>query len=279
MERVQVNGISVRVALSGPADAPAVVLSNSLGADLTMWDPQAEALARDYRVIRFDARGHGETGATAGDYTLDLLADDVLALMDALGVRTGHFIGLSLGGLIGQVLGARAADRFASLILCATFGEAPPSLWADRIDAVRREGVSTLVEGTIERWFTPQFRTGAPATVDRVRRMIAATSPEGYMGCAAAIRDMDLTGVPERIRVPTLLVGAGRDPSASPEAMLRLQARIPASRYAQIDEAAHLFTLERPEEATELMVGFLAQQRGGAGRDAGMQARIGGSMQ
>ena len=251
------NGISLRVAQTGPAQGPAVILSNSLGADLSMWDAQAEALARHFRVIRLDTRGHGHSEAPVGDYSLAMLADDVLAVMDQLGVRRAHFIGLSLGGMIGQVLGARSGSRFASLTLCATFATTPRQLWADRVEAVRAAGVAPLVEATLERWFTPQFRAQSPHVIDSVRKMIAGTSAAGYAGCAAAIRDMDLTGVPEQIKAPTLVIAAAQDPSAPPEAMRHLHTRIQGARYAEINDAAHVFPLEKPAEATTLIMNFL----------------------
>ena len=269
MERLDIDGVSVRCAQSGPVDAPIVIMSNSLAADLTMWEPQAEKLQQDFHIVRFDARGHGQTSASPGDYTLELLVDDVLGLMNRLSIESAHFIGLSLGGMIGQLLAARAPERIASLILCATFAESPSNLWAERVRAVRRSGVGELVEGTLERWFTPTFRANQPAVIDRVRRMIASTSAEGYAGCAAAIRDMDFSGVPEAIGCPTLLIGADEDISASPAAMQALHKRISGSEYVQIDRAAHLFTLEQPEKAAALMAEFLARQSERAARVQG----------
>ena len=257
MEHLWVNGTSLRVTQAGPAQAPAVVFSNSLGADLSMWDAQAYDMAKDFRVVRMDARGHGGSAASEGDYTLDLLANDVLAVMDRLDIQQAHFVGLSLGGMLGQVLGARAGARFASLTLCATFAEAPRQMWADRVDAVRNAGVAPLVEGTLERWFTPAFRAGAPDAMESVRKMILGTSAIGYSGCAAAIRDMDLTGVPEQIHIPTLVIAASQDPSATPEAMRKLHARIPRAQYAEMDDAAHVFPLEKPQQTTALIAGFL----------------------
>lgn len=257
MEPLWVNGLSVCVDQMGPMDAPVALFGNSLGADLSMWDAQASALAQDFRVIRFDTRGHGASAATTGDYSLSLLADDVLALMDTLGIERAHFIGLSLGGMIGQVLGAQAGQRLDSLTLCATFADAPRQLWADRASAVRATGVAPLIDATVERWFTPAFRQSNPSLMGQVRQMIARTSSDGYAGCAAAIRDMDLTGVPEQITCPTLVIAATDDPSASPEAMQQLHSRIPGARYAQIDQAAHLFTLEQPRAATDLIATFL----------------------
>lgn len=257
MEHLWVNGVSLRVAEAGPSNAPVVIFSNSLAADLTMWDAQAADLARDFCVVRMDTRGHGGSAASEEDYTLDLLAKDVLAVMDRLHIARAHFVGLSLGGMIGQVLGARAADRFDSLTLCATFAEAPRQMWADRVDAVRAKGVAPMVEGTLERWFTPAFRASHPQVIAATSRMILNTSVAGYAGCAAAIRDMDLTGVPEQIRAPVLVLAAAADPSAPPAAMQALHRRIPGARYAELADAAHVFTLEKPAETSALIRNFL----------------------
>lgn len=211
--------------------------------------------------MRMDTRGHGGSSATDGDYTLDLLADDVLAVMDRLDIRRAHFVGLSLGGMIGQVLGARSAARFDSLTLCATFAEAPRQMWADRVEAVRKSGIAPLVEGTLERWFTPAFRATHHDVIEATRAMILGTSAKGYAGCAAAIRDMDLTGIPERINIPTLIVAAAQDPSATPDAMKALHARIPDAGYVEIEDAAHVFTLEQPAKAADILRGFLHDAR------------------
>lgn len=261
MEHLWVNGNLLRVVQAGPAQAPAVILSNSLGADLSMWDELAKDLVRYFRVIRMDTLGHGGSAAAAGDYSLNQLADDVLAVMDSLNIRRAHFIGLSLGGMIGQVLGATSGSRFESLTLCATFADAPRQMWADRVDAVRATGVAPLVDGTIERWFTPAFRETETKTIAAVRKMITDTSVNGYAGCAAAIRDMDLTGVPEQIKIPTLVIAAAQDPSATPEAMKALHARIPGAHYAEIAGAAHLFPLEKPDETSRLILSFLQENR------------------
>lgn len=257
MEHLWVNGSSLRIDQAGPANAPTVIFSNSLGADLSMWDSQVDALTKDFRIVRMDTRGHGGSTATDGDYTLHTLADDVLDVMDRLRIKRAHFVGLSLGGMIGQILGARSPARFESLTLCATFGSAPRKMWADRVDAVRKSGIAPLVEGTLERWFTPAYRATHADQMERTRRMILGTTVKGYAGCAAAIRDMNLTDVPEQIRLPTLLIAAGQDPSATPEAMQALHARIPDAEYVEIPDAAHLFTLEKPAEAAALIHGFL----------------------
>lgn len=257
MERLLINGIFVQVDEMGSRSAPTVLLSNSLAADMTMWTAQATALAENYRVIRFDARGHGLTEATGGDYSLDLLVDDVLALLDVIEVERVHFVGLSLGGMIGQLLAVRAPHRLSSLTLCATFGSSSPEMWDQRVKAVWASGVGPMIEATLERWLTPGFRAAHPEITTTVREMISRTSAEGYAGCAAAIRDMDLRGVADRIKVPTLLVAAADDPSATPEMMSQLHRRIGGARFALLEDAAHLFTMEQPERATRILAGFL----------------------
>jgi len=253
------NGISVHVSSTGAEDRPVALMSNSLAADLTMWDSQAAALSQSYRVIRYDTRGHGETQATSGDYSLDLLVDDVLALLDTLGIERVHFIGLSLGGMIGQLLSVRAPRRVASLILCATFAQTSYELWNQRIATVRASGLSPIIDATLERWLTPAFRAAHDDIVKAARTMISKTSVEGYAGCAAAIRDMDLRGAAEKIAVPTLLIAGAEDPSATPDMMRDLHHRIRGAEFALLPDAAHVFTLEKPQAATEMIGKFLAR--------------------
>ncbi|MHA6642794.1 3-oxoadipate enol-lactonase [Mesorhizobium sp. A623] len=272
MKRLRVNGIFVQVDEKGSPDSPVVVLANSLAADMTMWAKQAEVLAENYRVVRFDARGHGQTEATAGDYTLDLLADDALRLLDVLDIERMNFVGLSLGGMIGQVLAARAPDRVESLVLCATFASAPSDLWNERVLAARSTGIGPMVEATVDRWLTLGFRAAHPDVTDAVRQMVGRTSPQGYAGCAAAIRDMNLEGVAEMISVPTLLIAAAQDISATPESMQALGERIDGARFALLEDAAHLFTMEQPDRATRLIAEFLDEL-------GGLELETGGSEQ
>lgn len=257
MQRLLVNGISVHVNETGPSGAPVVLMSNSLAADVSMWARQAEELGKTYRVIRFDARGHGQTEATDDDYTLDLLADDVLSLMDTLGIERAHFVGLSLGGMIGQLLAVKAPHRLLSLVLCATFATTSREMWDERVKAARSGGIEPLVEPTLARWLTPGFRAARPDVANAVRAMIARTTAEGYAGCAAAIRDMDLAGAASKIALPTLLVAAAEDPSAPPAAMSELHQSIEGARFVVLEDAAHLFTLEQPDRATRVIVEFL----------------------
>jgi 3-oxoadipate enol-lactonase len=186
--------------------------------------------------------------------------DDVLALLDKLGVPAVHFIGLSLGGMIGQLLGARAPGRLRSLTLCATFAQTSPDLWAQRIATVKQSGLAPLVEPTLERWFTPYFRDSHADVVEAARDMIRGTSDDGYIGCAAAIRDMNLAGVAEKISAPTLLIAGAEDPSATPAMMLDLHKRIDGSKFALLPDAAHVLTMEQPQAITEIISSFLTRQ-------------------
>lgn len=261
MPRTKANGIQIHYELSGPADAPVVMLSNSLGTRLEMWDPQIGALTERYRVLRYDSRGHGRSEAPPGPYTIALLADDAVALLDALGIERVHFCGLSKGGMVGQALGARHGDRLRSLTLCATAAHLPNlDLWNQRIEQSAREGMAALVDGTTERWFTAAYRAKPQSEVERVRTMILSTPPQGYGACCAAIRDMDLRETARTIRTPTLMVAGADDPATTVEVMRALHERIPGARLVEIPQAAHLLNIEQAERFNEILLGFLDAQ-------------------
>jgi 3-oxoadipate enol-lactonase len=246
MPKIQANGIRLYYELAGPADAPVVMLSNSLGTRLEMWDPQVHALAERYRVLRYDSRGHGRSDAPAGPYTIDLLADDALGLLDALGIERAHFCGLSKGGMVGQVLGARHGDRLISLALCATAAHMPqPQVWEERIRVATEQGMTALADGVIGRWFTEAFLRERSIVVDRVRQMILDTPPHGYAACCAAIRDMDLRDLITGIRVPTLVIVGEDDPATPPEKAREIENLIPGAQLEVIPDAAHLLNIEQ----------------------------------
>jgi 3-oxoadipate enol-lactonase len=251
------NGIQTRYMLTGKAGAPAVILSHGLAADLSMWDPQIDALSRSFTVIAYDIRGHGGTGATPGDYSLALLASDVVALLDALGIDKAHYIGLSLGGMIGQQFGAAHGERLASLTLCATTSDAPKASWAARIVEARQIGVPPLVEATIDRWFTPAFKLAHPALVEQMRAMARGTSLDGYAGCAAAIRDMTIAEGLGRITAPTLVIAGEADTSTPLPVLERIARSIPGAELQTIPDAAHMPTMERPDLCNPLLERFL----------------------
>jgi 3-oxoadipate enol-lactonase len=260
--RVSANGIGVHYTLNGPASAALVVLSHSLATNLSMWDPQAEALAADRRVLRYDTRGHGGTDVVAGPYTLGALAEDAFALLEALGVPRVHFVGLSMGGMIGQLLALQHPEKLRSLVLCDTTSRIPPearATWDERIRTAETQGMEPHVEPTIGRWFTAPFLARRPSVVDAVRGMIRATDARGYASCCHAIKALDLTDRLSAIRVPTLVV-VGQDDVGTPVAASRaIHERIPGSKLVVIPSASHLSNLEQPEAFNEALLSFLRE--------------------
>ena len=238
---------------------PVVVLGASLGTDLSLWDDLAADLARDHRVVRFDTRGHGRSPAPDGGYTVEGLTADVVALVDELGVDRFAYVGLSLGGAIGQVLALTHPQRLSSLVLACTapvFGE--PSTWRDRAGLVRREGLEPLVGPTFERWFTEDFRASNPDQVGWVREMFVATPREGYAGCCDALAAYDVTDRLGRIATPTRVVVGAEDPTATPEIGRSMVAAIRDADLVVIDDAAHIANLARPAEFRSAVRGHLA---------------------
>jgi len=261
MMKITANNLDIDYRLDGPAEGPVVMFSNSLMSNYSMWDGQMTALTDKYRVLRYDQRGHGGTETTPGPYSIELLAEDARALLEALGIEAVHFIGLSMGGFTAQMLATLYPEKVLSLCLCDTACMmAPPSLWDERIASARSGGIAALAAGTLERWFTPAFRTTGADQLELVREMILGTGVEGYIGCAEAIRDMDICGNLAKISAPTLvLVGEG-DPACTVEAAEVLHSGISQSELVIIPQAAHLPNIEQQERFNELVVGFLDRQ-------------------
>jgi 3-oxoadipate enol-lactonase len=261
--KISANGIAVNYTLDGQAGAPVVTLSHSLATTLAMWDPQMPQLTGRWRVLRYETRGHGSTAATPGAYTLDQLADDALALLTALGIQRTHWLGLSMGGMIGQTLALKAPDRLQSLVLADTSSRVPPearATWDERIRTVESQGMEPLVEPTIARWFTAPFRERNREVVDRVRAMIRGTSPAGYAGCCHAIAALNLTDRLGAIKLPTLVV-VGEEDQGTPVAAARvIHQGIAGSQLHVIPSAAHLANMEQPEAFTTAVMGFLSRQ-------------------
>lgn len=246
------TAVDVHHVVTGPPDAPVVVLSNSLGSSLAMWDPQAEALARDYRVVRYDLRGHGCSPAPPGPYTLADLADDVVALLDRLDVARAHVVGLSLGAMIGMHLGATAPDRVDRLVLCCTSAHLPPARqWHDRAATVRHDGVGAVAHSVVDRWLTRQFAAASPALVDELRAMVCANSDEGYAGCCEAIAEMDLRPLLPAIIAPTLLIAGADDPATPVEHAAAIAAQVPDADVVTVGPAAHMANVEQPAAVTQ----------------------------
>jgi 3-oxoadipate enol-lactonase len=256
------NGIRMHYTLDGPGGAPVVTLSHSLATDLSMWDPQMDALRRRYRVLRYDTRGHGGTDAPAGAYSLEQLADDARALLRELGIAKTHWCGLSMGGMIGQTLALADPALFASLALCDTSSRIPAEarpLWADRIQTASTRGMDALVEPTLGRWFTAPFRERRKDVVDRVATMIRTTPPQGYAGCCHAIAALDLTDRIAAISMPTLVVVGEEDQGTPVAASKVINERIKGSELVVLPSAAHLSNLEQPDAFTAALTRFLAK--------------------
>lgn len=242
----------------GDAQAPAVVLLGSLGSDNTMWQPQLRPLATRFRVIAVDHRGHGKSPAPAGPYTVADLGQDVLALLDSLGVESAHLVGLSLGGAVAQWIAARHPDRVDSLSLLATSAAfAPPEPWAERARAVRTDGVAAIAPTVVGRWFTPALAERDPELVARHVAMVAATPDEGYAACCDALAAWD--GRPDlaRISAPTLVIAGAQDPSTPPAVGAEIASGIAVSELRVVDPAAHLLNVEQAGAVTKLLLAHI----------------------
>ncbi|WP_231376761.1 3-oxoadipate enol-lactonase [Sphingomonas melonis] len=244
------DGCRIAYRLDGPEAAPVLLLSNSLGTAMEMWAPQMPALARSFRVLRYDSRGHGQSDAPAGAYSMDRLGRDVIELLDALAIPKVRFCGLSKGGMVGQWLGIRAPERLECLVLANTSPfMGPPSSWDGRIAAVHEGGMAGLVDAVLERWFTPSFLATGEEQIAPVRAMLTATDPGGYAGCCAAIRDMDMRPMLGLITTPTLVIGGSQDPATPPPHSELLASSIASARLVMLP-AAHLSNVEQAEAFT-----------------------------
>ncbi|MDE3131650.1 MAG: 3-oxoadipate enol-lactonase, partial [Acidobacteriota bacterium] len=239
----------------GPADAPPLLLGGSLGATLTMWEPQLRALSADRRVTAFDLRGHGRSPVPPGPYAISDLGEDVIALMDQLGIERATYVGLSIGGMAGIWLGANAPARIERLVLMCTSAYAPPaSRWRERVAAVRAAGTTaTIADAVVARWFTPDWALAHPDAVAAHRAMIAGTDPDGYCACCEAIADMDLRAELPRIAAPTLVIGGADDLALPPEHQRLIAAAIPGARLELIADAAHIASAEQPATVNRLI--------------------------
>jgi 3-oxoadipate enol-lactonase len=260
LQTALVNGARLAWRIDGPEGAPAVMLSNSLMSSHRMWDPQIDALTASYRVLRYDTRGHGASETTAGPYDMEQLADDAATLIRHTGIGPVHFVGLSMGGMIGQQLAVRHPSLVATLSLCDTASEMPTrAMWDDRIATARAQGIAGLVDGTIKRWFVAGFIAREPQVIEGVRRMILGTGVEGYIACASAVRDMSQTHLLRRIVAPTQVIVGREDPACTLAASEVLAREIAGARLRVIDDAAHLANIEKPQEFTDLLLGFIGQ--------------------
>lgn len=251
------DGCRIAYRFDGPEGAPVLLLSNSLGTDRDMWSPQMAAFAERFRVLRYDTRGHGQSDAPAGLYSLDRMGRDIIELLDALGLESVDFCGLSLGGMMGQWLGIHAPDRVRRIVLANTSSYmGPPANWDARIATVKAQGMAPLAEASAERWFSASFREVGGEAIAPIVATLLKTDPTGYAGACAGIRDMDLRRTVALVERPVLVIGGSLDPSTPPPHSEALAKAISVAQLVML-EAAHLSNVEQPERFAQAVLNFL----------------------
>jgi 3-oxoadipate enol-lactonase len=261
--KILANDIQINYELTGQENAPMVMLSHSLASSMVMWNPQLDSLESHFQVLRYDMRGHGDSDAPDGAYTLELLAEDAVALLDALGIDSVHFVGLSIGGMIGQGLALNHGDRLKSLALCDTSAimpdEAQPIL-QERIAVARASGMADQVDGTLERWFTPQYLQENPPEVEMIRQQIAATPLAGYLGCSEALWGLNYLERLSEIKLATLIMVGEEDPGTPVAASEAIHERIAGSQLVILPSARHLSNIEQADVFNQSLLDFLLKQ-------------------
>jgi 3-oxoadipate enol-lactonase len=261
MMHIDVNGIRFNVSITGKPDGQVMVLSHSLCTNLGMWDEQMAALEAQFRVLRYDTRGHGASDAPDGAYTLEELGEDAIGLLDALGIEKVTWVGLSMGGMIGQAIALQHPQRLKKLVLSSTaavMGEQLQPVWQDRISRSQSSGMSSLVTEILERWFSPVFLEANPPPVQRIRQQILSTPVTGFIGCCEAIRHLDYLERISAIKMPTLIMVGEDDPGTPVAFSEAIHARIAESRLCLIPAARHLCNIEKPQVFNAGLLEFLS---------------------
>jgi len=251
------DGCALHIEVEGREGAPALMLSNSLGTNLHMWDDQAGELAKHFRLVRYDRRGHGRSAIPPGPYSMERFGCDVLAILDALKIEKTNWCGLSMGGMVGQWLGAHAPTRVNKLILSNTapyYADKAP--WEERIAFVREKGLGALVDANMQRWFTESFRESHPHVIEHMKAIFTDTDVKGYIACCEAIRDMDFRESNPRVKAPTMVIVGAQDPATPPAQGEAIAEAIPGAKIASID-AAHIANMEQPQVYTKAVLNFL----------------------
>jgi 3-oxoadipate enol-lactonase len=258
MPFVETGGARIHYSIEGADGAPVLAFSNSLGTNYSMWDPQVHELRKTFRILRYDTRGHGESGVLPGPYTIEQLGKDFLGLLNELHLGPVHFCGLSMGGMIGMWLGIHAPSRLNKLVLCNTGAKiGTEEGWGSRIEAVQKGGMKSIASGVMERWFTTAFRAKEPATVARIQKILEGTNPEGYTSCCAAVRDCDCREQLRKISAQTLVITGAHDPATPPADGRFVAAHIPGAKHAELN-AAHLSNIEDGPRFTGELTAFLS---------------------
>ena len=260
--KIQVNDIALHYTLDGQqgSDKPWVTLSHSLGCDSSMWDAQVAVLAPHYRVLRFDSRGHGQSSAPPGAYNLETMAGDVHGLFTALGITKTHWVGISMGGMIGQTYALAHPGVFSSMLLADSTSRRPPNaaaMWGERIQMARSLGMAGMVESTLARWFTPAFRVAQPALMERVANGIRNTPVDGFCGCCEAIAKIDLLDRLQEIHCPALVMVGEHDHGTPPEMSRQMHGQLKGSEFMLIKDAAHIASMEQEAVFNQAMLAFL----------------------
>ena len=253
------DGRKIHYEVQGDPGRPVLVLSNSLGTDLSIWDAQISVLSEYFQVLRYDSFGHGQSTFREGEHKFDLLGSDVVTLLDHLKISKAHFCGISVGGMVGQWLALNAGSRLDKIVLCNTAARIGTlEGWNARMKAVEKGGMASISQAILDRWFTASFHERDPATVDRFRKMIEATPPDSYATTCTLIRDSDFRAEVPKIRAEALVIAGRQDKATPPEDGRYLAERIPDSRYVELD-TAHLSNVEMPRQFSEEVLKFLAR--------------------
>ena len=253
------DGVVLNYEFEGAAGAPVVLFSNSLGTDLGMWDDQMETLSATRRILRYDSRGHGRSGAPKGPYSIERLGRDALCLLDALGLETVDYCGLSKGGMVGMWLGTNAGARFGRMVFANTAAHLPTEeMWRHRAATVRADGMQAIVAAVVNRWFTEGFQAREPERVGRIREMILAIDPEGYAGCCEAIAEMDQRETIRTIANPVLVIAGAEDAATPPDHAHQIAEAIEGAQLVVLPDAAHLSNIEQRDLFNDALTDFLA---------------------
>lgn len=256
---IHVNGIDIHYEIAG--SGPCVTLAHSLASNLSLWEDTAARLKERFTVLRFDARGHGQTSAPAGPYDFPMLVADLVGLLDALQIERTHFVGLSMGGMLGQQFALTHPERLDKLVLVSTSSRTPPEarpLWDERIAVAKSQGMQAHVEATLARWFTAPYRETHPEAMAKIGATIAATPVAGYAGWGAAIQTLDLTDKLGAVRAPTLVICGADDPGTPPAVNRAIAAAIPGARLEIVPSASHQLVIEQAETFQRLLMDFIA---------------------
>ena len=255
--KIKTNGIETEYTVEG--DGPWLAMSHSLACNLSMWDEQAKLLSKRFKVLRYDTRGHGGSSAPQGSYTLEQLADDTKALFDALGIKRAHWVGLSMGGMIGQVFALKYPGVFQSMVLADTTSRRPPNaeqMWGDRVRTAREKGMEGVLEGTLQRWFTEPYRNSNQGVMERISRDIRNTPVEGFAGCCDAIAKVDVLDRLKEVDCPTLVIVGEQDHGTPVEAARLIQQNIRGAELVVIPSAAHLSNIEQADAFNRALSAF-----------------------